>query len=84
VAFTEQRVDLGRRRHHCEREHEPDRARHLFHLQGGKGQRRITDHVAEGDKDDARHQEDQHNPETDQDIDRTGRDAVLHQQKGDF
>ena len=44
----------------------------------------IADHVAERHEDDARHQEDQHQPERDQHIDRAGGDAVLRQEKGDL
>ena len=84
LAVTNERVGFRRRRHRGEDEHQPHRAGQLLHLQRGKRERGVADHVAERHEDDARDQEDQDDPEADQDVDGAGGDAVLNQKKRDF
>ena len=84
MAATDERRDFHRGRQRGDRQHQPDRARQLLELQRGERERRIADDIAERDKNDPRDQEDQHEPESDQHIDRAGGNSILHQEKGDL
>ena len=84
LAAARQPIGFHHRRDRGKGKHQPDRARHLPQLQRRDRECRIADHIAERHKDDARHQEDENDTESDEHIDRPGGNSILSQKEGDL
>ena len=75
---------LDRRRQDREHRHQADRPRSASCFQRGESERREGGDIAERHEDHARHGEDQHQAEADQDIDGPAGDAVHRQDRRDL